>query len=47
MKSEMQEKLNKDFPKIFRDTDKTPQESCMAFGVATGRWMVLDHSSPL
>jgi len=36
MKPEFQEKLTKDFPKIFGDTDKTPQESAMAFGISTG-----------
>jgi hypothetical protein len=41
----MQEKLNKKFPKIFRDTDKTPRESCMAFGVSTGDgwYWIINH----
>ena len=36
MKPELQKKLTKDFPKIFGDIDKTPQESAMSFGILTG-----------
>lgn len=44
MKPELQEKLTKDFPKIFADTDKTPQESAMVFGIATGDgWFWIIH----
>ncbi len=36
MKKELQEKLFKKYPNIFKDVDKTPEESGMAFGIQTG-----------
>lgn len=36
MNEELEQKLFKKYPSIFRDTNKSPQESCMAFGLETG-----------
>ena len=36
MDNELQKELIEKYPKIFRDCDKTPQESCMAFGISVG-----------
>jgi len=36
MKKELQEKLFKKYPKIFADINKSPQETCMCWGIETG-----------
>lgn len=36
MSPELEQKLFKKYPSIFRDTNKSPQESCMAFGLEIG-----------
>ena len=36
MNAELEQKLFTKYPKIFRDTNKSPQESCMAFGLEVG-----------
>lgn len=36
MNKELEQKLFAKYPKIFRDADKSPQESCMAFGLEVG-----------
>lgn len=36
MKEELELKLYKKYPNIFKDTNKSPQESCMAFGLEVG-----------
>ena len=36
MSPELEEKLFTKYPKIFRDANKSPQESCMAFGLEVG-----------
>jgi hypothetical protein len=45
MKPELQEKLTKDYPKIFANKDKTPRESAMAFGISTGDgwYWIINH----
>ncbi len=45
MKPEMQEKLIRNFPFIFAETNKTPKESAMAFGIATGEgwYWIINH----
>lgn len=36
MSPELEQKLFAKYPKIFRDANKSPQESCMAFGLEVG-----------
>ena len=36
MNEELELKLYKKYPNIFKDTNKSPQESCMAFGLEVG-----------
>lgn len=36
MSPELEQKLFTKYPKIFRDANKSPQESCMAFGLEVG-----------
>jgi len=36
MQQELQNKLIEKYPKIFAECGMTPQESCMAFGIAVG-----------
>lgn len=36
MKRKLQDKLFKKFPKIFRQKDLSPQETCMCWGITTG-----------
>ena len=36
MKQELQDKLFKKYPKIFRRKDLSPQETCMAWGIECG-----------
>jgi len=36
MKQELQDKLVEKYPKIFSEVGKSPQESCMAFGLCVG-----------
>jgi len=36
MKQELQDKLVKKYPKIFKMVGSTPQQSCMAFGLCVG-----------
>lgn len=44
MKQHRQEELFEEFPKIFADKNKTPQESAMAAGITTGDgWFWLIH----
>lgn len=36
MKKELQDKLFKKYPKIFRDRNKSPRDTCMCWGIETG-----------
>jgi len=36
MKPELEEKMMRKYPKIFRQKDLSPQETCMCWGISTG-----------
>lgn len=44
MKEELEQQLFKKYPEIFKDTNKSPQESCMAFGleISDGWYNLID-----
>jgi len=44
MRRELDEKLCKDFPEIFRDREKHPSETAMCFGFPGDGWYHLIHS---
>lgn len=44
MKKELQEKLYRDFPNLFREKNKSMQETCMCWGIETGDgWFDILH----
>ena len=44
MTEDLEQKLYELFPEIFRDKDKTPQETCMCWGICVGSgWFNILH----